>query len=174
MKKPEFSPSGTMTQCLILLTGSLRTPAHLYAALSTNHALLFSLERSSVLALNLPCVLKDRIRRQKESKLESHELNYTDVLVDLTPFSPEPDLSVSFTKRWPWNWLWGYVLKYALMMQRLARERINSQSCVCGIGMNAPYLRCGYGSMRLILQNSGIFLLFLMIFVFLIVISKIS
>ncbi|KIK68626.1 hypothetical protein GYMLUDRAFT_154143 [Collybiopsis luxurians FD-317 M1] len=141
MKELELSPSGTTTQPLILLTGGLCTPAHLYAALAAKHAHLLGLGRSSVLAPNLPSILKDRIQRQKD--------NYTDVLEDLTSFSPEPDLSVSFTKRWPWNRLWEYVPKvtligagtgiawYALMMRRLAQERINSRSRGHGIGMNA-------------------------------------
>ncbi|KIK64304.1 hypothetical protein GYMLUDRAFT_258855 [Collybiopsis luxurians FD-317 M1] len=69
-KEPELSPSGTTTQPLIFVTGGLRTPAHLYAALSAKHAHLLDLGQSSVLTLNLPRVLKDGIRRQKESKSE--------------------------------------------------------------------------------------------------------
>ncbi|KAJ3742702.1 hypothetical protein DFH05DRAFT_1501862 [Lentinula detonsa] len=108
---------------LVLLTGGLRTPAHLYTALTAHHAHLLGVGRSSVLCPNLPTVLKHR--QTVEGDLSS----------DLTPFRPEPDLCLLFSRRRPCEWIWRHVPKvrligagvgmawYAVMMRRLAGER---------------------------------------------------
>lgn len=111
---------------LVLLTGGLRTPAHLYTALSAKHAHLLGIGRGSVLCPGLPTVLKNRRKDESEAELYS----------DLTPFKPEPDLGLSFTERKPWRWIWKYIPKvkligagigmawYVVMIRRLAKERI--------------------------------------------------
>jgi hypothetical protein len=45
---------------LILLTGGLRTPAHLYSALRSRHAHLLGIGRGSVLCPDLPQILRSR------------------------------------------------------------------------------------------------------------------
>ncbi|KAJ4490267.1 hypothetical protein J3R30DRAFT_3278305 [Lentinula aciculospora] len=122
----ELSPMSSSNERppLILLTGGLCTPAHLYTALTADYAHLLGIGRASVLCPNLPTVLQSR--QTAENDLSS----------DLTPFKPEPDLSLSFTERRPWRWIWMYVPKvtligagvgmawYAVMIRRLAEERI--------------------------------------------------
>src|ERR1700722_19706599 len=47
---------------LVLLTGGLRSPAHLHTALTSRHAHLLGIGRGSVLCPRLPEVLKERSR----------------------------------------------------------------------------------------------------------------
>jgi hypothetical protein len=69
---------------LILLTGGLRTPAHLHTAMISRHAHLLGIGRGSVVCPDLPIVLASR---QPD---------------DITPFAPEPDLSRSSHRFWKW------------------------------------------------------------------------
>ncbi|KAJ3714986.1 hypothetical protein C8R42DRAFT_681286 [Lentinula raphanica] len=109
---------------LVLLTGGLRTPAHLYNVIASNHAHLLGIGRSSVLCPELPTTLKN------------NQTTEVDLFNDFTPFKPEPDLSLSFTKRWPWTYIWRFVPRikligagvgiawYALIIRQLAEGRI--------------------------------------------------
>lgn len=62
---------------LILLTGGLRTPKLLYTALSSRHAHLLGIGRSSILCPGLPDLLR---------KVDTKDPAWA------TPFRPEPDL----------------------------------------------------------------------------------
>ncbi|KAJ3863092.1 hypothetical protein EV359DRAFT_43788 [Lentinula novae-zelandiae] len=122
----ELSSVTSSDQCapLILLTGGLRSPAHLYTALRSDHAHLLGLGRASVLCPNLPSVLKRR--RAAEADLSS----------DVTPFKPEPDLRFWPSGREPWRCIRRHFPKvkligagvgmawYVVMIRRLAKERI--------------------------------------------------
>ncbi|KAF5389615.1 hypothetical protein D9757_004211 [Collybiopsis confluens] len=118
---------------LILLTGGLRSPAHLHAALSAKHTDLLGLGRTSVVAPNLPNILNEHIQSRKRGEAI---LSMGDD--DLEPFKPEPHFSLpAFTKCWPWSLLWEYVPKasligagtrmawYIVVMRRLAEERMD-------------------------------------------------
>ncbi|KAJ4474210.1 hypothetical protein C8R41DRAFT_897495 [Lentinula lateritia] len=122
----ELSSVTSSDQCapLILLTGGLRSPAHLYTALRSGHAHLLGIGRASVLCPNLPTVLKRR--RAAEADLSS----------DVTPFKPEPDLRFWPSGREPWRCIRKHFPKvkligagvgmawYVVMIRRLAKERI--------------------------------------------------
>lgn len=137
-----ISPDGNLP--LVLLTGGLRTPAHLYTALSAKHTHLLGIGRSSVLCPDLPTVLKNRRKDQTEAEFYS----------DLTPFKPEPDLGLSFTTQQPWRWIWEHIPKvklvgagtemawYVVRMRRLAKRRLgisgegqemNEANCIGGL-----------------------------------------
>jgi len=89
---------------LVILTGGLRTPAHLYTVLSSNHADLLGIGRSSLLCPSLPSVL----RRLEESSSSQDKFTSFKAL-------PEPDLSLSFTQKCPWSWMWSLVPKIKLV-----------------------------------------------------------
>ncbi|KAF8830510.1 hypothetical protein HHX47_DHR2001175 [Lentinula edodes] len=122
----ELSSVTSSDQCapLILLTGGLRSPAHLYTALRNDHAHLLGIGRASVLCPNLPTVLKRR--RAAEADLSS----------DVTPFKPEPDLRFWPLARKPWRCIRRHFPKvkligagvgmawYVVMIRRLAKEHI--------------------------------------------------
>ncbi|KAJ3858013.1 hypothetical protein EV368DRAFT_28993 [Lentinula lateritia] len=122
----ELSPVTSSDQCapLILLTGGLRSPDHLYTALRNDHAHLLGIGRASVLCPNLPTVLKRR--RAAEAGFSS----------DVTPFKPEPDLRFWPSGREPWRCIHRHFPKvkligagvgmawYVVMIRRLAKERI--------------------------------------------------
>ncbi|KAJ3892645.1 hypothetical protein GG344DRAFT_44984 [Lentinula edodes] len=124
MKELSFVTSSDQCAPLILLTGGLRSPAHLYNALRSDHAHLLGIGRASVPCPNLPTVLKRR--RAAEADLWS----------DVTPFKPEPDLRFWPSGREPWRCIQRHFPKvkligagvgmawYVVMIRRLAKERI--------------------------------------------------
>ncbi|THU99151.1 FMN-linked oxidoreductase [Dendrothele bispora CBS 962.96] len=113
LKEIEWEQSSTLddhTQSrkplpLIIVTGGLRSPAHVYTALSSDHTDLLGIGRPSLLCPGLPTVLR-RLEASSESLFDN-----------LTPFKshPEPDLSFSFTQHWPWSRVWRFVPKIKLV-----------------------------------------------------------
>lgn len=80
---------------LILLTGGLRTPYHLYSALASQHTHLLGLGRGSVLCPDLPEILGDRDEN------------------DRTPFALEPSLEVG--PHWLYACVWTWLPKVKLV-----------------------------------------------------------
>ena len=68
---------------LILLTGGLRSPAHLQSALDAGHADLLGIGRGSVLRPDLPAVLQERILKAAASD--------TSIALDDEPLAHQPD-----------------------------------------------------------------------------------
>lgn len=68
---------------LILLTGGLRSPAHLHSALDAGHADLLGIGRGSILRPDIPTVLHERIFNAAASG--------TSIALDDEPFAYEPD-----------------------------------------------------------------------------------
>ena len=93
---------------LILLTGGLRTPAHLHGALRARHAHLLGFGRASVLRPDLPSALRARAPD------------------DSTPFTQEPELDVGwwfdFLPRSPLIGAGVGMAWYVVCIRRIAAE----------------------------------------------------
>ncbi|KAL0579247.1 hypothetical protein V5O48_002751 [Marasmius crinis-equi] len=92
----------TPTPPLILLTGGLRSPGHLQAALSSRHTHLLGVGRASILCPDLPRVLNARLTTDDDDRLFS-------------PFQPDPDTDLKFVHQRPWSWVWPLVPKLKLI-----------------------------------------------------------
>ncbi|KIJ58190.1 hypothetical protein HYDPIDRAFT_189528 [Hydnomerulius pinastri MD-312] len=78
-------PSG-VAMPLILLTGGLRSPAHLQSALDAGHADILGIGRGSVIRPDLPSILHERIEKATTAG--------TTIGSDGEPFSYEPDADI--------------------------------------------------------------------------------
>jgi len=87
---------------LVLLTGGLHSPGHLQTALSSKHADLLGVGRTSILCPDLPQVLRTRLTVEDKDQL-------------FTPFKPEPKTGLDFVHVWPWSWVWPYIPKIKLV-----------------------------------------------------------
>ncbi|KAF5351519.1 hypothetical protein D9758_007180 [Tetrapyrgos nigripes] len=107
------SHSKSNSKPLILLTGGLRTPEHIYTALASDHAHLLGFGRMSLLCPGLPTVL----RQIEASDVGVGRYINPTTPSDMTPLHslPEPDLTLSFTQQWPWSWLWTLIPKIKLV-----------------------------------------------------------
>ncbi|KAF9010091.1 hypothetical protein BDQ17DRAFT_1421365 [Cyathus striatus] len=99
---PLVQPSDSRRPPLILLTGGLRTPGHLQAALMSKDANLLGIGRGSVLCPNLP----ELVKKCKQSSDDWNDM----------AFSPEPDLNIpSLFTYWPICWIWNHLPKISLI-----------------------------------------------------------
>lgn len=71
---------------LVLLTGGLRSPAHLQSALDAGHTDLLGLGRGSILRPDIPVILRQRMRNTVT--------NNTLIALDDEPFAQEPDSDI--------------------------------------------------------------------------------
>ncbi|KAJ7193504.1 hypothetical protein GGX14DRAFT_588396 [Mycena pura] len=129
---------------LVLLTGGLSTPAHLYAALSAKHAHLLGIGRSAVLCPNLP-------------KLLHAQLEAADDTDPNAPFAPPPNLCIgssdsvveSIVRRLPRIELVGggvTMAWYVVMLRRLATSNLHTNSArTRSVSPRADYTVGGLG-----------------------------
>lgn len=103
---------------LILLTGGLRSPAHLQTALNNDHADLLGIGRGSILRPDLPAILQKRGKR-------------VDTVFDTEPFAREPDDDLRPPFWFPKVRLIGAsvgISWYTVQMRRIAESQIKITS----------------------------------------------
>lgn len=90
------SPFSEIPPPLILLTGGLRTPAHLHTALASRHADLLGIGRCSITCPHLPDALREMDVAEGEQLCKSY-----------IPFAPEPDFTRGplGTDSWVGSWI---------------------------------------------------------------------
>lgn len=104
---------------LILLTGGLRSPAHLQSALDAGHADLLGIGRGSILRPDIPTVLHERIFNAAASG--------TTIALDDEPFAHEPDSDIQLPSWVPQVPLVGAgvgMAWYNVRMRRIAASQL--------------------------------------------------
>lgn len=120
---------------LMLLTGGLRSPAHLQTALTNDHADLLGIGRGSILRPDLPAVLQKRSER-------------VDAVFDTEPFARAPDDDLKPPFWFPKVRLIGAsvgVSWYTVQMRRIAESQTKRTS-------SDPSLAYNIGAVEAILR----------------------
>ncbi|KAF9225838.1 FMN-linked oxidoreductase [Gyrodon lividus] len=105
---------------LILLTGGLRSPAHLQTALDAGHADILGIGRGSILRPDLPAILHERITRAAAAG--------TSIASDGEPFAHEPDIDLkvpSWFSKVPLTGAGVNIAWYSVRMRRIAESQMN-------------------------------------------------
>ena len=116
---------------LILLTGGLRSPAHLQSALDAGHADLLGIGRGSILRPDLPVVLQERILTAAASG--------TSIALDDEPLGHQPDGDMQLPRWVPQIPLIGAGLSgawYHVRIRRIAASQLEKR--VDGKSLPAP------------------------------------
>lgn len=107
---------------LILLTGGLRSPAHLQSALDAGHADLLGIGRGSILRPDMPAVLQERMLNAAASG--------TSIALDDEPFAHEPDGDIQLPSWVPQIPLVGAGIGlawYNVRMRRIAAAQLGKR-----------------------------------------------
>ncbi|KAH7886932.1 hypothetical protein F5I97DRAFT_1073482 [Phlebopus sp. FC_14] len=145
-KALESNPAARISLPSILLTGGLRSPAHLQMALDARHAHLFGFGRSSVIRPDLPTVLRERIERSWASG------GPMSIASDDEPFVNEPDSRMKSLSWFPDVKLIGATMGiawYVVRIRRIAQWQMH-ESLADGKSGGLPpfnYNRAGIPSM---------------------------
>lgn len=116
---------------LILLTGGLRSPAHLQSVLDVGHADLLGVGRGSILRPDIPAILRQRILNTVMSG--------TSIALDNEPFAHEPDGDIRLPSWIPQIPLVGAGVSlawYNVRMRRIAVSQLEGR--VDGAVLPAP------------------------------------
>jgi hypothetical protein len=125
--KTEFPTDANLP--LILLTGGLRSPAHLQSALDVGHADLLGIGRGSILRPDIPAILQERILNAAASG--------TSIALDDEPLTHEPDGDIQLPRWVPQVPLVGAgvgVAWYNVRMRRIAASQLERR----GDGKSLP------------------------------------
>ncbi|KIL00311.1 hypothetical protein PAXRUDRAFT_8275 [Paxillus rubicundulus Ve08.2h10] len=104
---------------LVLLTGGLRSPAHLQTALDAGHADILGIGRGSILCPDLPSILRERIAKATAGG--------TSIASDGEPFAHEPDADLKVPFWFPKVPLIGAgvsIAWYNVRMRRIAESQM--------------------------------------------------
>lgn len=127
---------------LILLTGGLRSPAHLQCALDAGHADLLGVGRGSILRPDIPALLRQRILNTD-----------TSIAWDDEPFAHEPDRDLGLPSWVPQIPLVGASVSlawYNVRMRRIAVSQLEKK--VDGAVLPAPLPTSGVNGVEAMLR----------------------